>query len=353
MLSELEISNFKQFDNIKLKNLSRINVIGGMNNTGKSSLLEAIFTLYDRGSPDLTLKQYAWRGLVNLSLDRDNIWSPIFKDYDFKKTIVIKSKDDTGVIAEAKIDYGKNNKRIQNSYVMGSNNFSNKSKSNSQEGLLVSYKMSGKNYGDMHIVFNGQQITANYDNLLPIDKPVIYLSSSMKGDAALNAEYFTQLDRIKNLEPVVEALKIIEPRLQSLSLGAIAGSSQILADVGMRLKIPVSLLGEGVSKILSIILALLSNKKSIILIDEIENGIYYRTFPVIWKYILNLSKQNDNQIFVTTHSYETLVGLVQSAVDLNSEDVSYYRFDRTDTTKSTQYNLKELITSLESNWEVR
>ena len=43
MFNDAFIENFKGFDRLKLENFSRITVIGGKNNTGKSSILEALF----------------------------------------------------------------------------------------------------------------------------------------------------------------------------------------------------------------------------------------------------------------------------------------------------------------------
>ena len=46
MINEIEIVDYKGFKNLKLDNLSQINIISGENNIGKTALLEALF-LYD------------------------------------------------------------------------------------------------------------------------------------------------------------------------------------------------------------------------------------------------------------------------------------------------------------------
>ena len=43
MLKNIEIVKYKCFENFKLENLSRINIITGKNNVGKTALLEAFF----------------------------------------------------------------------------------------------------------------------------------------------------------------------------------------------------------------------------------------------------------------------------------------------------------------------
>ena len=43
MIEEIEIVEYKGFKNLKLENLSQINIISGENNIGKTALLEALF----------------------------------------------------------------------------------------------------------------------------------------------------------------------------------------------------------------------------------------------------------------------------------------------------------------------
>ncbi len=48
LLKNLEINNFRTFNQLQIDNLGRVNLITGKNNVGKSSLLEALW-LYARG----------------------------------------------------------------------------------------------------------------------------------------------------------------------------------------------------------------------------------------------------------------------------------------------------------------
>jgi predicted ATP-dependent endonuclease of OLD family len=90
MVKDIEISNYKIFENLKLQGFSQINLIGGLNNTGKTSLLEAIFNAYDRFSWDIFLKPLVWRSgipIVNMTQD---IWTPIFHNYEQTNALSIK-----------------------------------------------------------------------------------------------------------------------------------------------------------------------------------------------------------------------------------------------------------------------
>ena len=45
MLKDLEIRNFRCFEQTKISGFERVNLIGGKNNVGKTALLEALFLI--------------------------------------------------------------------------------------------------------------------------------------------------------------------------------------------------------------------------------------------------------------------------------------------------------------------
>jgi len=47
MIKDIEIVKYKSFQNLKLENLSQVNIISGENNIGKTALLEALFIYND------------------------------------------------------------------------------------------------------------------------------------------------------------------------------------------------------------------------------------------------------------------------------------------------------------------
>jgi len=53
--NELKISNFRGIDYAELKEMKRLNIIVGKNNSGKTSILEAIFILSGMSNPELLL----------------------------------------------------------------------------------------------------------------------------------------------------------------------------------------------------------------------------------------------------------------------------------------------------------
>ena len=89
MITSIQLDNFKLFESLDIPTLSRVTLIGGHNNVGKTTLLEALYTFYDRLNPEMTLRQFVRRGIGVVPIEPENIWAPIFLDYDMKKKIRI------------------------------------------------------------------------------------------------------------------------------------------------------------------------------------------------------------------------------------------------------------------------
>src|SRR5437016_2296028 len=89
MIEKVELTNFKGFKSLRVKNFSKITLLGGENSVGKSSILEAIFMFFDRGNPEFIVRQFAWRRLGRIHLSTEQMFAPVFNDYSMSNAIVI------------------------------------------------------------------------------------------------------------------------------------------------------------------------------------------------------------------------------------------------------------------------
>ena len=91
MFQNLEIRNFRLFDHLKVERLGQINLVGGGNNSGKTTLLEALFLLCGTADPQLVLSINALRGLNNLvtptTAIRETLLKPLFYQFASNQTI--------------------------------------------------------------------------------------------------------------------------------------------------------------------------------------------------------------------------------------------------------------------------
>ena len=103
LLTDFEIENFRCFDTFKMHNIKRINLIGGMNNAGKTALLEALF--FSNGIDDLSVGyiKYALRNEKAIDEYQLNItqWYSLFYNRRTDQFIKLKSTLSTKDTKEA------------------------------------------------------------------------------------------------------------------------------------------------------------------------------------------------------------------------------------------------------------
>ena len=61
MLEQLRVRRFRGFEDLEVDRLRRINLIAGRNDTGKSTLLEAIFLLGSAANPQQAVNSHVVR----------------------------------------------------------------------------------------------------------------------------------------------------------------------------------------------------------------------------------------------------------------------------------------------------
>ncbi len=115
MLQNLEIRNFRLFDHLKMERLGQINLVGGRNNSGKTTLLEALFLLCGTANPELVLRINTFRGfrglneLVTPTAIPETILKPLFYQFDSNKTIKINGQYDSLDYIELKVTVERQN----------------------------------------------------------------------------------------------------------------------------------------------------------------------------------------------------------------------------------------------------
>ena len=99
MFKSLRIRNYRVFKDLQVDGLHRINLIGGRNNAGKTSFLEAIFLLAVSGNPRSTMDAEIFRtpeqSVMFRPMRRDRernietFWRQIFYAADISQTIML------------------------------------------------------------------------------------------------------------------------------------------------------------------------------------------------------------------------------------------------------------------------
>ena len=105
MIKTVKIKKFKGFESLEINDLSTINLLGGKNNAGKTTVLEALFMFYDRLNAHVLLRQYGWRGVGEIALQPETLFSPIFYNFDLNNNISVEITNEKNYFSSMSIKY--------------------------------------------------------------------------------------------------------------------------------------------------------------------------------------------------------------------------------------------------------
>ena len=339
MLSSLEIHRFKGLSECRLENLSRVNLFVGKNNVGKSSLLEAISILLTKGSIGWIIDLLESRGL-STSFGRDNEDGPKMLQQNIASLFTGRNVDEFSrmpiVILAKETDRTKRILRLQLGYLVDEK-FIDESGSEQRKRIFLhsdqmddgmdSYpglciEIDDKDWRYIPLMGYGMY-AINADRGIEFVRPSSTFSAS-------NAKLFDRIAMTDMQQSLVEALQIIDPRIRDVNFlsdplsartefraaGAGAGERVpiVVLDSGPT-RYPLRSMGDGVNRILTIILSMINCKGGTLLIDEFENGLHYTTLCQLWKMIFRLAKQLDIQVFVTSHSDDCIRSFIEADTD--------------------------------------
>jgi AAA domain, putative AbiEii toxin, Type IV TA system/AAA domain len=356
MFEHLIVKNFRGFPGLHLEHLARINLIAGQNNTGKTALLEAIHLHNNSTDCQVPLTVNRIRGIDSPGKAVEDIVSWLFWGRHGSGGLVIETFDDKGVTRTLSIwllDADASRDRFPDEEKLLRDSYRTNVVDGNLPRLVLKFEESNQPAKTCLGLFTGTAIPWA-SATTPFKIPSILLSSCPAGSDQ-DMRFFGELELAKRLEDeVVPPLKILEPKLKRLAVAPLSGELVIHGDIGLARLVPVAFMGEGVRRVLSIVLAIANAPGGVVLIDEIENGLHYSVVGKVWQAIAEAAKRTDVQVFATTHSYECIREAHEVFVNRASYDLGLYRLDRVDEhIEVATYDRETLGTSVDMNLETR
>jgi AAA15 family ATPase/GTPase len=338
MLDSLRIQNYKALKHLDIARLGRLNLIIGKNNSGKSTVLESIRILAAQGDPFLIDKiiidhddevfvpakqEFESKGSESMSIyeglftDRafPDDGSPIFIGSCDKKTYIeicrvffideiTETKDKSGGITTTRTRkiFKTLDKKTGHNY--------------GQTIRIVSSENKERPlYLDRFDSFRRRVSFPNIMGAIPVSFiPTQFLSMDLLADLwdkTILTDYFTN---VKNF------LKLISDDLEDIAFVKVKDSryKEIERTGIAKLKnhanpIPLNSMGDGILRILQLVLGIYPAANGILLIDEFENGLHFSIQEQLWELIFDLVKTLDVQVFATTHSWDCIEAFAQAA----------------------------------------
>ncbi len=356
MIKSIIIENFRCFNYTKAIGFSRLNLIGGKNNAGKSALLEALLLMGKPSNISIArllsfrkisteflkaMPQKAWDDFfyhqkkeneikLNFVLDTNN-------ESDNKVSIICKEEPDD-FISIIKNDAESSEELLE----FASNLESTKSAKSSLS--IISYTKDTQLQKNIFICSSTGRVGRGIEHTF-IDTHFI-MSESFKVNTEQLATEFDKAKLEGKSGELLKAFQIIDSTIAEVDTFNL-GESSIYLKRNNENYMQLSLFGDAMNRIADYILRIVNNKNSILLIDEIENGIHYQCQENIWKILFNLCEEYNVQLFATSHSYEMIEAFKNFILNNKVQDYGAY-FEMSRHPASNQINIQKIpIYSLE------
>jgi AAA15 family ATPase/GTPase len=397
MIPSLSIKNYKNLKELEIKILGRVNLIAGKNNTGKSTLLEAVSIFVNDGDIHSLRQIIDERGELYDTQDErrefENNPQYFSSEYNNQKRLLENNKKSFSSIFNErkmpllvedgiKIGYLKNpddinslpSKYISIRFVRFIDESSSRVDNEKNVTILERKRSVIDNADPIGIAISrtGLEIkTQENQEIFPIDDFIIgkalnsrkiknvQLVRSWNIEHDLNGSLWDNITLTSKEKFIISALKIIEPEIERIAFIK-NGNSKYERSAVVKLEnnnnvVPLLSMGDGINRILTIILSMVNCENGYLLIDEFENGLHYTVQEQLWKIIFELSYKLNIQVFATTHSSDSIRSFAKIMnKDEKYKDSKLIRLDFINgIIKSIEYDAEELRIAAEQDIETR
>lgn len=329
-IQKFRIKNFKGIRELKIENLKKINIFVGGNNSRKTTILEALSLLSRNNIQNI-------RSIINKSLYSNSVemLDSFYHNFDtaLSPEILIERAEEKESITMKKIEgtmVAVDDKVITSSEYMFYRNEKDDIKVKQDKTVPIFFVIDGKNR-ENNIVY------------IPADRQKVDI-----------AEIISSLQKNKQIEKIVEILKMYDSNLENIY----ADGRKVYIDLKtLKQSLPVAAMGGGFVSALIIACNLINETESdkIVLIDEIENGLYKSSLRKLIEYILTTAIDSNIQVFITSHSKEFLEEFYEN-IEVNKDISIVYKVNKDDEKDEMfikTYKESEVKELLEEGWDIR
>lgn len=394
MLKSLVIKNYRGLEDLRVEKLGRVNLIVGKNNSGKSTVLEALrlyaanghrsvleqiaadhderFFLTDEDAEDLELPfEHLFTGRV---FPTDGTAIEIGEEDSNQalriRHVLVLEQEEQSVAPDGSAIVRRRRRAAPPDDVK-----------QDELDMLVSQGLQlqkGKHTVELDFErLNGALVSRTRPPFeLPHTLPCSYIPTRFVEMDELAAEW-DQVALTDHENTLKAVLRIIAPDLEDLAFvskddryvrrdyasGRVRHRHvQRTAKVKLQgVDKPVSLnsMGDGMLRLLQLVLKMFPARGGLLLIDEFENGLHYSVQKQVWDLVFELAERLDIQIFATTHSWDCIQTFARVALERQDIEGVLFRVGKsvrksdTGKTIATVFDEDRLYQITEADIEVR
>jgi predicted ATPase len=368
MFNSISIHGFRCFESFSLSNLSRINLLVGKNNSGKTSVLEAIQLLASDARLEVLRDSLLSRGEYMFSEERsrrrDLDIKHLFSGHTLRQgssfTLSAETEQGTEQVAMEIEETDWPAKQAHLFYSNANRDFED------IPGFVLSIKSGSIQDEILKIPLTSEfGLPITYVERLRRDPKSLGYRTRFVPSSSLSRENMVELFDEVVLQPeeafVIEALQAIEPSIERIASFGVDTFPARATRGGfvVRLKgddqrIPIGSMGDGIWRMLGLTLAIVNARNGYLLVDEIDTGLHFSAMANLWKLLWNASNRLNVQVFATTHSSDCWKSLeIISDQSMQADNsVSIHRIEHS-AKESVVFTNSQLVIAAEKGIEVR
>jgi len=386
MIDSFFIKNFKNIKLLELPDLKRINLFTGKNNTGKSTLLEALTLYVNDGDMSVIAQLLKERGEIieprgpnhktHFRKGDIDVLASLFTDrkigYDVLNDSIVLSQIKVNLFTEVEntqdelrigfVRYIDEHFRTKDGDEVIKKRFlSNDEDTIVNDDINLGIQIIAK--GESNILRIGKsdlhrRLSNRYGVSRPLETQSFQFIKSGLTSVEDSAYLWDQVTLTEKEKFVIEALQIIEPNIQRIAFVRESSRDRMVVVKVKDNEKVVSLkgMGDGINRILNIILAAVNCSNGYLLIDEFENGLHHSVQEQLWRILIHLSTSLNLQIFATTHSNDCIDGFenaIGSSGDRSIGRLFRLEKDKNDSINIVPFNIDEVKIATEEHIEIR
>jgi len=317
-IKNIEIKNFKCFENFKAEGFGRVNLIGGKNNVGKTAFMEACYLTSNYASK-ITQHVDFQHNYGAIGIEKEWMYFEIFKSL----IVIQNNREQVDFIAawikeEAQLT-------TYDDCVLTLNETHKINMKGSS--LNTEFQYNSWSFYDTTSIHDFQKNKYFYKIFKKNNPPQIH---NTLFTTPCNSNHYNIRDMIDTLKIDNKHDKIekVLGKVFNISTIDIIKNKVMLKENGSFKDL--NYFGDGLKHFLHIVLMILVNKDTVVYLDEIDNGIHYTMLDELWKVVLEVSKKLNVQVFATTHSKECIESYARVAKKLKDEEITFIKMTRLD-----------------------
>lgn len=306
----IKIQNFRCFKDLEISGFKNVNLIGGKNNAGKTSLLEALLIyFYPHPSSIIELKRIRKESSDTIKKQPKDAWNNFFYNQNIENIINI-----SGCFNNEEKDISISVSQSLQSQIFEDDEDVKKildfiSQSNSSVSILQIQQSNENKTFKRNLITHSRGLFSP-DSPDEFDLPLIPSSHRISNEEV--AQKYDKIDFEGNGEDVLKMIKMLDDSIENIRTYSHIEPTLYLQKKNQKRGFPISLFGDAIYRVVEITLEILNEEHNVIFIDEIENGIHYTSQKKFWEALFHLSKELKTLIFATTHSLEMIKSFMEA-----------------------------------------